>query len=465
MSRRVRGFGVAVAVSAIAVASCGGAGAAQARPVDARSATAAAKSPPPSWYGYHANPARTGYDPHVPAPSMLRRRWSAGLDGAVYGQPLVVSGTVIVATEGDGLYGLALSTGAVRWHTKLGAAVSGSQLPCGDIDPVGVTGTPVYDPSTHRLFVVALVRTSSSVAHVLVSVDPANGRQLFRRRVDVPGLDPAAMNQRGALAVSHGRVYVPFGGNYGDCGNYRGAVVASNENGRGSLLRYVVPTPREGGIWSAGGIAVDSKGNLYVSVGNGAVGAGGGAYDGSDSVTKLSTTLHRISIFAPSTWAAENDADRDLGSTSPLLIGSYVWIQGKSRNGYLLQQTDLGGVGNPFRSVSGACASQFGGAAAHRNVIYAPCTNGLRQIVIGSDGTLSAGWRAPSNVAGSPVVGGGVVWSLDVGAGTLYALGEANGQTRATFSVGAVSRFASPTLAGGLVLIPTMRGVTALAGA
>ena len=112
-----------------------------------------------------------------------------------------------------------------------------------------------------------------------------------------------------------------------------------------------------------------------------------------------------------------------------------------------------------------ACDRQFGGAAAHGMTVFAPCTNGVRQVSISPKGRAVAGWHAPENVTGSPVVGGGAVFSLDVRAGTLYALDEKTGRTRATVSVGPVTRFATPALSGGLLLVPTAAGVTAVSGA
>jgi outer membrane protein assembly factor BamB len=321
----------------------------------------------------------------------------------------------------------------------------------------------VYDPGSGSVFVVTLTRVGSAVAHTLVSLAATDGRVLARRGVDVPGLDPAAMNQRGAPAVYGGRVYVPYGGNDGDCGNYRGSVVGAPESGDGPPLHWSVPTPREGGIWAAAGIAQDGAGNLFVAVGNGQVGRDGRPYDGSDSVVRLSADLTRQDFFAPTGWRAENDADRDLGSTGPLLVGDYVWIQGKSSTGYLLDRAHLGGIGHPRAARHDVCRTQFGGAAAHGRVVYAPCTDGLRQVRITATGGLRPGWRAPPAVAGSPVVGGGVVWALAKSEGTLYALDEADGAVRGSWSVGAVSRFASPTLAGSIVLVPTMHGVTAIA--
>jgi outer membrane protein assembly factor BamB len=116
---------------------------------------------------------RSGYLPGSPDPARLTRAWGARLDGAVYGQPLVVGERVLVATEADSLYALELRSGAVRWRTSVGRSVPLSELPCVNIDPLGITGTPVYDPATGLVFAVAEV---TGPAHLLVGVDAGSGR-------------------------------------------------------------------------------------------------------------------------------------------------------------------------------------------------------------------------------------------------------------------------------------------------
>jgi outer membrane protein assembly factor BamB len=111
-----------------------------------------------SWTTYHHDAARHGYDALAsPASGHLASAWTRRLDGVVYGQPLVVGGRVLVVTENDSVY--ALSTdGRVLWRRHLGTPVDLDSLPCGNIDPLGITSTPVYDAATHRLFVAAELR-------------------------------------------------------------------------------------------------------------------------------------------------------------------------------------------------------------------------------------------------------------------------------------------------------------------
>jgi outer membrane protein assembly factor BamB len=407
------------------------------------------------WTTYHRDNTRTGYLPDMPDPQRLTVAWSTALDGAVYAEPLVVGGHVLVATEGDTLYSLDAHTGQIEWRTNMGEPVPLSALPCGNIDPLGITGTPVYDPATGLVFAVAEV---SGPEHVLVGVDARTGEVRVRRSADPQGMDPLAHQQRAALALSNGIVYIAYGGLYGDCGNYHGWVVGSRTDGSGPLLVYQVPTQREGGIWAPPGPVVDDTGRLYVSVGNGSETNDG--WDHSDSVLRLSPTLKLEDGFAPDQWRQDNARDADLGSLGPVLLpGGLIFIAGKAGIGYVLHSEALGGVGGQV--LAQPVCHAFGGAAVVGSTVFVPCNEGLQQLQVGSDGNLILGWRA--RVPGSPVVGGHTVYSLDRG-GTLYALDIATGQARATVPVGATSRFATPTLYQDRVFIGTLTGIVAVTG-
>ena len=406
------------------------------------------------WTTYHRDNRRTGYIASTPDAHSLTRAWRRQLDGAVYAEPLVVGKHVIVATEGDSLYALDPTTGSVQWHTNVGSPVPLSLLPCGNIDPLGITGTPVYDPATGLVFAVAEV---SGPAHILVGVEAASGHVKVHRLVDTDGMDPRAHQQRGALTLANGMVYITYGGLDGDCSDYIGRVVASRTNGQGPLLVYRVPTPREGGIWTPPGASVDAAGNIYVSVGNGAI--TGGQWDHSDSVLKLSPTLRLEDAFAPTTWGSENANDEDLGSQGPVLLpNNFIFAAGKSGQGFVLRANALGGIGGQV-DVQDVCTS-FGGAASVGSTAFIPCTDGVRQISVDASGHMHQGWQASGNIAGSPVVGGHTLYSLSNG--MIYALNMDNGQVVTSLNVGQANRFATPTISGSSIFIGTLTGITAV---
>jgi hypothetical protein len=451
IARSGAGRNLAIVLSALALAAAAApmVGAVSASTASVRSNVAA------DWPVYHMNAQRTGSDATFPAfGGSLAIGWSSALDGAVYAEPLVVNGSIIAATEGDSLYALNPANGAILWHTNVGTPVQLSTLPCGNIDPLGITGTPAYDSGTGSLFAVAEV---TGPHHVLFALNPATGAVLWSRDVDLAGDDPSTHQQRPALAVANGYVYIGFGGLAGDCGQYVGELVGVPTSGVGATISFRVPTSREGAIWATGGPVIDGSGNIYVSVGNGASTT---TFDGSDSVNELSPTLTLLSQFAPTSWAADNAGDADLGSLSPVLVPSgYVFIAGKSGTGYVLHQGALGGIGGQVSS--GSVCTGFGGAAQNGGTIYVPCVGSLREVQVGANGSLAVGWQSSAG-GGPPVIGGGAVWSVKVSTGQLVALDPATGATLASIAVGSVPHFVSPTLWQGQVLVGTSAGVVSI---
>ena len=71
--------------------------------------------------------------------------------GHVYAQPLYWrapgSSAAILLLEDKVVYAIDAGTGNEVWKRSLGQSVARSSLPCGNIDPLGVTGAPVIDQS------------------------------------------------------------------------------------------------------------------------------------------------------------------------------------------------------------------------------------------------------------------------------------------------------------------------------
>lgn len=408
------------------------------------------------WPTYHHDTLRSGVLPNAPAISQLRVVARAQLDGAVYGSPIVVQDgqgdLVIVATENNTLYGIR-NDGHIAWSRHVGTPVDGSALPCGNIDPSGITGTPVYDPATGLVFAVAFL---AGFHHELVAVDAESGRLAWTRPVDPPGSHPEVEQQRGALLIAAGRVWIPYGGLYGDCGPYHGYLVGvPTTTPGGSAVIYQVPSSREAGIWAPPGAAYDGA-HLFVAVGNGAQTDPSGPYDMSDSVIELDTAGHVVSYYAPANWADENAADLDLGTTGPLLLpGGRVFVAGKDGKAYLLRAGALGGVGGAV-PVLPLCTA-FGGAAAAGSFVYVPCTSGVHAVRI-SGSTMTPVWRAAP--PGSPIVVAGTVLSTDR-SGTLYGLDASTGAVRWRTGLGdSLTRFATPAAAtDGYLYVGTEHGM------
>lgn len=420
------------------------------------------------WLTYHQNLARDGYDSGEPSyktnPPHLAWR-SPALDGAIYAEPLIFSDVVYVVTENDSVYALNESTGQIIWRQNLGTPVPGNTLPCGDINPSGITSTPVIDPTMGEIFVVAYIYPPQN--HVLFALKTSSGEVVFQRIVNPPGISPLTEQQRAALSLANGTIYIPFGGLAGDCGLYHGYLLGVHEDNSSTTFSYQVPTTREGAIWAPAGVAIDSTG-IYVATGNG---ASTSTYDFSEAVIHLSFNLTETDYFAPTNWVYLNNYDLDIGSVEPAILGNNTIFQiGKQGIGYLLNESNLGGIGGQEYSAQ-VCDGAFGGTAYVPSVIYVPCTNGMFALNISDSSTPSFGslWNNTSFDAGSPIVAGGAVWTIDQNSGMLYALDAGNGTivfkyfiggavvssgtSTVTFNflLGGVVHFESPSSAGGLI--------------
>jgi outer membrane protein assembly factor BamB len=410
------------------------------------------------WATYHHDAARSGVADDQAAMGNVRKLWqSPTLDGDVYAQPLVLGQRVLAATEANSVYAFDAASGHQAWRAQLGQAVSGGSLPCGNIDPSGITGTPVADPTTSTLYVVAFL--AQGTHHELFALDSGTGAVRWHRPVDPPGLAGRVEQARGALNLVGGRVVIPYGGLYGDCGSYKGAVVSVAADGQGATTSYVVPTSREAGIWHPGGPAADAAGDLWVSTGNS---ASSGAFDYGNAVIRLSPQLQARDYFAPRDWARLNSGDVDLGSIGPALVGlDRVVAAGKAGLAYLLDRAHLGNIGGSITSIQACAGGAYGTAAVLRGMVYLPCTDGL--VALNTDGDrLVQAWRR-NGQAGPPIVAAGAVWDLD-GSGRLVALDPTSGQQRFTTQVGnPASRFVSMSAANGRLFVAPGNTLTAFA--
>lgn len=423
--------------------------------VGAAPAAAPGVSPADDWLTYHHDAARSGVAADQAPLGTVKKAWtSPALDGKVYAQPLIAGDKVIVATEGDSVYALARDSGAQVWRANLGQPVDGKSLPCGNIDPSGITGTPVVDAGTGTVYAVAFL--ADGPHHELFALDLGSGAVRWHRAIDPPGLSAKVEQERGAAVLGGGRVYVPYGGLAGDCGPYKGAVVSAAADGSGDLAAYIVPTTREGGIWAPGGPVIDGGGHVWVATGNT---ESSSKFDYGNAVIHLDPGLKPVDYFAPTNWAALNRDDTDLGSATPTLLpDGRVFIIGKEGIGFLLDGAHLGHEGGQKFSDK-VCTSGFGTAAVAGNLIYVPCADGLVALRIGAD-RFDVAWRSPSVSTAAPILAGGAVWAVD-SKGALTAYDPAAGTPRFTSPLGPVTRFGSPAAAKGLVVAATGNEIVA----
>lgn len=383
--------------------------------------------------------------------------WRVKVRGAVYAQPVIVGSRVFIVTEDDDVYALSLHSGAVLWHANIGAPLTavGKHAGCGDIDPLGITSTPVADKTNGTLYVVGEISNGAArprVRRELVGFDMKTGAVLRTADADPTGGGDSQINlqQRAGLVLDDGRVDVAFGGLYGDCGYYHGWVVGVSTTPGVANIEFDITAGGSGGaIWQGGAPpSIDAKGDLYVVTGNQNSQGTAGYYE---SVVKLSPRLVPEASFRDP--AARGD--EDFGTGTPLLLpNGTLFAVGKSDIGYLLKRSDLKLVAR----IPGVCGSNPDGRIAFdptTDAAYVPCRGGGVQQVNLRNKRL--GWRSGS-VNSSPILAGGSLWALSYPGGTLQGLNPISGHVESSIEVGRVATFATPAEAGGLLLVGTVTG-------
>ena len=413
-----------------------------------------------NWPNYNRTAAKSGHAVGT-VKGPLHHAWTDTLNGSVWSQPVIANGVLIAGTEHNAVYGLNPNTGKRIWHVTLGKPEPLSDQPCGDIDPIGITGSPAYDPKTGSVFVVA---TTGRGTHTLWALNAKTGHRRWHRSVDVDkARDKNAEQQRASLLVVKNRVIVTYGAHAGDCGNYVGYATSTATNGKGKIPFYAVPNDRQSGMWSPPGPVQAYDGNILVPTANGS-NRTGGKWDHSDGILELSPrTMHFVRGWAPSNWEQGDADDLSLSSTSPVRVaGSYV-VGGKRGLVWLLKPS-LGGVGGELAGPNLNCGA-FGGSAALGRVAILPCKTGQLGMLAVTAGkkSLHTKWRT-NGVYGSPIIAGKKVFVADLESGTLKVLSLATGRVIGSISVGSLPTFPSEVVDGNHIFVPTTSGITAIRG-
>jgi len=300
--------------------------------------------------------------------------FSATVPGNIYAQPLfwqkagAATGEVIIATEADVVEAVNAATGAALWRQTLGSPVPLSALPCGNIDPEGITGTPAIAPDSGTIYLDALTNAPSvGPRHMIYAVSAETGEVLPHWPIDVQAalgaqgarFDSLTQGERSAVLLLNGNLYVSYGGRAGDCGTYYGMVVQIDV-ASARITGSWATRAKGGGIWSQAGIASDGT-SIFATTGNTM-----GARDWGDgeAMIRLRPGLARSAKPAdyvlPSNWKALDEDDADLGGTAAvplsLPLGSGKRVErvlglGKDGNAYLADAGDLGGEGGALAVV------------------------------------------------------------------------------------------------------------------
>jgi hypothetical protein len=301
--------------------------------------------------------------------------FTAMVSGPTYAQPLYFENgpggkdIVIVATEQNEVSAFDAASGAMVWRKTLGPASAKGGGPGGCplamIDPLGITGTPVIDAASKTLFLDAMVSNN----HQIFALNLDNGETKAGWPVDVStvkagslSFNAPAHNQRGALLVLNGMVYVPYGGHYGDCGDYRGWVVGVPMDNPKAPIGWATRASA-GGVWAPSGIASDGK-SVWIATGN-TMAMPSGSFpsfttpsmwgDGEAIIrlpVDLKFTADNKDFFTPQNWASLDTSDFDVGGSGVVLFSvpgatpsEVALALGKDGSAYLANRENLGAMG------------------------------------------------------------------------------------------------------------------------
>ncbi len=453
--------------------------------------------------------------------------YSLPSDSYVYAQPLYLPNVNIpgvglrnvlyVATEHDIVYAFDADglTSTPYWQVDLAARVGGTQITTSSathddyLGPnLGVSSTPVIDQSTGTMYVVSNTLENGNRVQRLQALDVTTGAPKFGGSVVIQGpasgptFDPSIQNQRPALLLANGNVYIGWGA-YGDNGPYHGWIMAYSASTLAQVSVYcTTPNGTMGSNWMLGSLTADASGNIYTVTGNGSVDGNG---DHGESVIKVSPTLAPINGFTPSNWSTLNNNDLDLGGGGLLQLPDQAGttttphlavLAGKEGTLYLLNRDDLGQfaganggsdhVVQEFLgefsktpcNVDGEC--NFQTPAYWNNNVYFIAANHPLQVYQVANGTLSkSSTQGPTTFVAprgaSPVVSAngtsnGIVWALRVDDASsnapdaiLYAYDASNvanelynsNQNAGRDSPGVAQFFIVPVVANGKVYVAT----------
>jgi outer membrane protein assembly factor BamB len=395
----------------------------------------------------------------------------------VYAQPLFLEDGVqlgnagydalFVADEQNNVYAFNAATGGTLWTVNVGQYARVSQLCYGDVDPIGITGTPVLDLQRHAIYLDAMVSVGNAPHHMVDALDLDTGNTLWSLDLDgiLPSFSATAQNQRAGLLIVGSTLYVPFGGNYGDCGSYHGRVVGiplDNPVPSAGGVFEMATVGYAGAIWAPNGIASDGN-SIFTVTGNGQLNPGTNkpvipTWDAglSEAVLRLPADTLQFSYqpndyFVPNDWQSLDVADLDFSSSGLTMFqlpgagsGQLIFAIGKTHDGWLLDRSALGGLHTPDQPLAKLASVATGDASGGMIAYTTPSGTyvgfngacwtgkgalGVLQVIAGSPPSLKKafcvdeGGANRQDQAGSPIVttsdgtNDAVVWALGANAG------------------------------------------------
>jgi outer membrane protein assembly factor BamB len=475
---------------------------------------------------YHNDLARTGQNLQetILSPSSIHagrfgQLFTYAVDGQVYAQPLYLQGVnipgqgvynvVFVVTEHDSVYALDADGNAAEplWHVNftnptLGiTTASADDLQCAAIAPeVGITGTPVIDPASGTLYVVAMTLEYFAGNYVqrLHALDLTTGAERPGSPVEIQASTPGTgdgntvvkfnaglYKQRPGLLLLNGVIYTAWS-SHCDAGRYHGWLIGYDAKTLQQVALYIdTPNWDAGSFWQSGAApAADASGNIFVVSGNGTFDTNLGGTDLGESIIKLSTAkgLAVADYFTPFNSDLLSEKELDLGSSGALLLpdaaGSpahpHLAVSG-SKEGriYVIDRDNMGHFqpgsdSQIVQSMESAVGPLFGIPVYFNNTVYFSGANDALKAFSAVDGRLSkqpiaetaATFAFPGAVPSISANGAvdGIVWLVDP-TGQLHAFDAIGLKELYHASVGSYVKFSTPTIANGKVYVGTMNSV------
>jgi hypothetical protein len=301
------------------------------------------------------------------------------VDDVIFAQPLYVPNVAVpnlgthnvvyIATMSDTLFAFDADSGVQLWVVNFASSVGAVPVPYAKfafagnrniVGNLGILSTPVIDPSTNILYLVACTLENSTMVYRLHAVNSVTGAELIVAGGTVVSaiykgstFVATGQTQRMSLTLSGNQVVFGFGAMESEGSNnvgYVGWVMAYDKTTlvqSGAFATVTTTGSWGGGVWQSGRpAAVDSSGYVYEFVGNGYTSGYDGVNNFSETALKLDPAagLNLLDWFTPGNWSAMDADDLDLTSSGPMLIPGTGLLAGGGKTGvlYVLNTANLG---------------------------------------------------------------------------------------------------------------------------
>jgi hypothetical protein len=318
----------------------------------------------------HANRDGTFVQPMLTAAAAAKMAKDTGFNatfmGNMWASPLYLDkgpggkGVFFAVTTGNDVFALDETTGMTVWTKSIGTPAQANGVSCGNIHPNGIISTPVIDAAAGTIYVAGAVGNAMTImSHQVHAFNVMDGTERPGWPVTIAGTSGMTtftappQNQRSALSLVNGTLYVAYGGHVGDCGNYHGWVFGIDTKDPTKMGGWATLGKGEG-IWAAGGMASDGNG-VFALTGNSTAGATDHMASDSEEVVRITGlgtfTRSNANLYFPTSWRTMDSQDADLGANSPLYVtvpgstpAGYVVALSKDGHLYLLDPANLGGM-------------------------------------------------------------------------------------------------------------------------